>query len=54
MSDDDERARKAVAWRIRDALRKITAAHPELGAHLDDTITTGTFCAYWPRLDTRR
>ena len=49
MTGDTERARKAVTWRIRDALRRITSAHPELGRHLQDSITTGTFCSYRPR-----
>jgi hypothetical protein len=41
-----ERARKAVTARIRDAIRRVTDAHPELGAHLDRTIRTGTTCRY--------
>ncbi|GAA4720519.1 ATP-binding protein [Phytohabitans rumicis] len=41
-----ERARKAVTARIRDAIRRIADAHPELGAHLDRTIRTGTTCRY--------
>ncbi|GAA0402090.1 hypothetical protein Acor_60440 [Acrocarpospora corrugata] len=41
-----ERARKAVTARIRDAIRRITDAHPELGAHLNRTIRTGTTCRY--------
>ncbi|MEX1006861.1 MAG: AAA family ATPase [Acidimicrobiia bacterium] len=49
MTDDVERARKAVTWRIRDALRRIALVHPELGAHLQDSISTGTFCSYRPR-----
>ena len=43
-----ERARKAVTARIRDAIRRITDAHPELGAHLDRTVHTGTTCRYEP------
>jgi hypothetical protein len=43
-----ERARKAVTARIRDAIRRITEAHPELGAHLDRTVRTGTICRYEP------
>ena len=43
-----ERARKAVTARIRDAIRRITEAHPELGAHLDRTVRTGTTCRYEP------
>ncbi|HEY7271267.1 MAG TPA: AAA family ATPase [Actinoplanes sp.] len=45
---DAERARKAVTARIRDAIRHITAAHPDLGAHLDRTVRTGTTCRYDP------
>ncbi|GIJ67833.1 ATP-binding protein [Virgisporangium ochraceum] len=43
-----ERARKAVTARIRDAIRRIGAAHPELGSHLDRTVRTGTVCRYDP------
>ena len=43
-----ERARKAVTARIRDAIRRIGAAHPDLGAHLDRTVRTGTTCRYDP------
>ena len=43
-----ERARSAVTWRIRSAIRKIAAAHPRLGRHLDNSVRTGTFCAYEP------
>lgn len=43
-----ERARSAVTWRIRSAIRKISAAHPRLGRHLARSIRTGTFCVYEP------
>jgi hypothetical protein len=43
-----ERARAAVTWRIRSAIRKIEAAHPALGRHLTNTVRTGTFCSYEP------
>jgi TolB-like protein len=43
-----ERARSAVTWRIRNAIRKIGAAHPPLGRHLDKAVRTGTYCAYSP------
>lgn len=43
-----ERARAAVTWRIRSAIRKIEAAHPSLGRHLANSIRTGTFCSYSP------
>jgi hypothetical protein len=43
-----ERARKAVTARVRDAIRRINEVLPELGAHLDRTIRTGTLCRYDP------
>jgi hypothetical protein len=43
-----ERARKAVTARIRDAIRRIGAAHPDLGRHLDRAVRTGTVCRYDP------
>jgi hypothetical protein len=45
---DAERARTAVTARIRDAIRRIGAAHPELGRHLARAVRTGTFCVYDP------
>jgi TolB-like protein/tetratricopeptide (TPR) repeat protein len=46
-----ERARAAVTWRLRSAIKKIEAAHPALGQHLANTIRTGTFCSYTPEKD---
>lgn len=46
LGDDVERARKAVSARIRDAIGKIALADAELGAHLQETITTGRYCRY--------
>lgn len=43
-----ERARKAVAGRVRDAIAKLHLVHPELAAHLDSHIVTGTYCRYRP------
>ncbi len=43
-----ERARSAVTWRIRNAIRKITSVHPRLGRHLENSVRTGTFCVYEP------
>jgi hypothetical protein len=43
-----ERARTAVTARIRDAIRRISEAHPELGRHLARSVRTGTFCVYDP------
>ncbi len=41
-----ERARKAVTARIRDAIRRIDAALPELGSHFETHVSTGTYCRY--------
>ena len=43
-----ERARTAVTARIRDAIRRIGDAHPDLGRHLGRSVRTGTFCVYEP------
>lgn len=43
-----EKARSAVTWRIRSAIKKIEALHPELAKHLSNSIKTGTYCAYKP------
>ena len=43
-----ERARTNVQRRIRGAIRKIEEAQPALGAYLDRTVRTGTFCTYEP------
>ncbi|MGZ4619193.1 MAG: hypothetical protein ACXV3F_10840, partial [Frankiaceae bacterium] len=43
-----ERARTAVTARIRDALRRIERADPELGDHLRRSVRTGTLCSYAP------
>lgn len=44
--DNAERARKAVTARIRDAIRRIEVALPDLGRHLDRTVRTGHLCRY--------
>lgn len=41
-----ERARKAVAGRLRDAIRRLDMELPALAAHLHATIVTGTYCRY--------
>jgi TolB-like protein len=51
LNDSAERARAAVTWRIRNAIKKINAAHPDLGHHLTRTIRTGNFCVYTPEKD---
>lgn len=43
-----DRARSAVTWRIRSAIRKIESVHPTLAKHLAHSINTGTFCRYTP------
>ena len=48
-----ERARSAVTWRIRSAIRKVHKAHPRLGRHLENSIRTGTFCTYEPEVPVR-
>mgnify|MGYP001606093602 FL=1 len=45
-----EKARSAVTWRVRSAIKKIEAVHPQLGKHLSNSISTGTFCSYKPEL----
>ncbi len=43
-----ERARSAVTQRIRSTIRRLAKDHPELGRHLDVSVTTGTYCVYRP------
>lgn len=43
-----ERARTAVAWRIKSAIDHIEKVHPTLGGHLRRSVRTGAFCAYDP------
>ena len=43
-----EKARTAVTWRIRNAIRKTAAAHPGLGRHFENSVRTGTYCTYAP------
>lgn len=45
-----ERARINVRRRITLALRRIRAASPELGEHLDASVRTGVYCVYSPPL----
>ena len=47
-----EKARSAVTWRIRAAIRKIEEIHPILGRHLKLSIKTGLFCSYEPERET--
>ncbi|MGH3549393.1 MAG: hypothetical protein ACRDQU_15060 [Pseudonocardiaceae bacterium] len=48
MGSPAERARTAVTTRIRDSIRRIGQADPELGEHLSRSVRTGTFCVYDP------
>ena len=43
-----ERARLSVTRAIRRAIDRLRALDPPLGAHLDATIRTGTYCVYLP------
>ncbi len=47
-ADSTERARKAVANRIRDAVTRIEKDHASLGRHLANSVRTGIFCCYQP------
>jgi hypothetical protein len=53
LGDEHERARKTVTARIRDSLRKLDEAHPELATHLRASVSTGTTCVYRPTHETR-
>lgn len=46
--DPAEKARQTVTARIRDALGRIEAVHPELGQHLRQSVHTGRLCVYGP------
>lgn len=46
--DQAERARINVQRRLRDAIRRIAQQDAELGAYLDRSVITGTFCSYRP------
>jgi TolB-like protein len=52
MGDAAERARTAVTWRIRHAIKKLEVAHPALARHLAHSIKTGVFCSYTPEKET--
>lgn len=47
-SSPAERARVSVTKAIRLVLRRIDQYSPDLGAHLNATVHTGTFCVYTP------
>lgn len=45
-----EKARAAVTWRIRNAIKKIEKVHPQLAKHLANSIKTGSHCSYEPEV----
>jgi hypothetical protein len=47
-SSDAERLRVAITHRIRNAIAQIGKSHPELGAHLRASVSTGYRCVYQP------
>ena len=47
-ASNSERARVSVTRALRHAIARVGEHHPELGEHLDQTIRTGTYCAYLP------
>jgi hypothetical protein len=48
-SDPLEKARKAVAWRIRHALNRLDDLQPAVAGHLRESIKTGICCRYAAR-----
>ncbi len=53
LGDDAERARKTVSARVRDALRRLDRAHPELAEHLRACVSLGLVCRYQPQREMR-
>jgi hypothetical protein len=43
-----ERARSTITHRVRSAMRRLAQVNPPLGRHLENSITTGTYCCYRP------
>lgn len=50
LGTSNEKARAAVTWRIRSAIKKIEQQHPALGRHLNNAIKTGNYCSYQPEM----
>lgn len=46
-----ERARTAVTYRVRAAIRRIGEVHPEAGRHFTNAVKTGTWCSYRPETE---
>lgn len=53
MGDPAERARSAVTWRIRHAIKKLEPVHPALSRHFSNAVRTGVYCSYTPEKDTK-
>jgi tetratricopeptide (TPR) repeat protein len=49
---DSERVRVRVTNSIRNAIKRLRAAHSALGRHLINSIKTGSFCSYTPEFST--
>jgi hypothetical protein len=47
-ASSSERARVAVTRAVRQAMSRIAEHDPQLGEHLDRTVRTGAYCAYFP------
>jgi len=52
LDDPAERARKTVTARIRNSIKRLDTALPELAVHLDRSIDTGLWCVYQPERPT--
>jgi hypothetical protein len=48
VGSDSERARTAVARTLRYAVDRLGEHTPALGAHLENSLHTGTYCSYRP------
>ncbi|MEM9612439.1 MAG: hypothetical protein AAGA59_05885 [Actinomycetota bacterium] len=46
-----EKARQAVAWRVRAAIKRVEGELPACGRHLRAAVKTGAFCRYEPEYD---
>lgn len=48
VGSSSERARTSITRALRYALARLTEHHPALGAHLEASVRTGTYCSYTP------
>lgn len=46
--EDTEKLRQSVTKRIREAIKRIGEGDARIGAHLDQAVRTGVYCAYMP------